>query len=34
MNAIDKNTFMIALKGAGEDLRSHFYRTCRRAPSR
>jgi flagellar motor switch protein FliG len=27
MNAIDKNTLMIALKGAGEDLRSHFYRT-------
>ena len=27
MNAIDKNTLMIALKGASEDLRSHFYRT-------
>jgi flagellar motor switch protein FliG len=27
MNAVDKNTLMIALKGAGEDLRSHFYRT-------
>lgn len=27
MNAIDKNTLMIALKGAGEDVRSHFYRT-------
>lgn len=27
MNAIDKKTLMIALKGASEDLRSHFYRT-------
>ncbi len=27
MNAIDKNTLMISLKGASEDLRSHFYRT-------
>lgn len=27
MNAVDKKTLMIALKGAGEDLRSHFYRT-------
>jgi flagellar motor switch protein FliG len=27
MNAIDKNTLMIALKNASEDLRSHFYRT-------
>jgi flagellar motor switch protein FliG len=27
MNAVDKNTLMIALKSAGEDLRSHFYRT-------
>ena len=27
MNAIDKKVLMIALKGATEDLRSHFYRT-------
>jgi flagellar motor switch protein FliG len=27
MNAIDKKVLMIALKGASEDLRSHFYRT-------
>lgn len=27
MNQIDKKTLMIALKGASEDLRSHFYRT-------
>lgn len=27
MNAVDKKTLMIALKGAGEDLRNHFYRT-------
>ncbi len=27
MNAIDKKTLMIALKGASEDLRSQFYRT-------
>ena len=27
MNGIDKNTLMIALKGASEELRSHFYRT-------
>jgi flagellar motor switch protein FliG len=27
MNAIDKKTLMVALKGASEDLRSHFYRT-------
>jgi flagellar motor switch protein FliG len=27
MNAVDKKTLMIALKGATEDLRSHFYRT-------
>lgn len=27
MNAVDKKTLMIALKGASEDLRSHFYRT-------
>ncbi|MGA3047983.1 MAG: flagellar motor switch protein FliG [Terracidiphilus sp.] len=27
MNAIDKKTLMIALKGANEELRSHFYRT-------
>ena len=27
MNSIDKKTLMIALKGASEDLRSHFYRT-------
>ncbi len=27
MNAIDKKSLMIALKGASEDLRSHFYRT-------
>jgi flagellar motor switch protein FliG len=27
MGAIDKKTLMIALKGASEDLRSHFYRT-------
>ena len=26
MNSIDKKTLMIALKGASEDLRSHFYR--------
>lgn len=27
MNSVDKKTLMIALKGASEDLRSHFYRT-------
>ncbi len=27
MNAIDKKTLMIALKGASEDLRTHIYRT-------
>ena len=27
MNSIDKKTLMIALKGASEELRSHFYRT-------
>jgi flagellar motor switch protein FliG len=27
MNALDKKTLMVALKGASEDLRSHFYRT-------
>jgi len=27
MNAIDKKTLMVALKGASEDLRAHFYRT-------
>jgi flagellar motor switch protein FliG len=27
MNAIDKKTLMVALKGANEDLRNHFYRT-------
>ncbi|MGA7156999.1 MAG: flagellar motor switch protein FliG [Acidobacteriaceae bacterium] len=27
MNAVDKKVLMIALKGAGEDLRNHFYRT-------
>jgi flagellar motor switch protein FliG len=27
MNSIDKKTLMIAMKGAREDLRSHFYRT-------
>jgi flagellar motor switch protein FliG len=27
MNAIDKKTLMIALKGASENLKSHFYRT-------
>jgi flagellar motor switch protein FliG len=27
MNSIDKKTLMVALKGASEDLRSHFYRT-------
>jgi flagellar motor switch protein FliG len=27
MNAIDKKMLMVALKGAGEELRSHFYRT-------
>jgi flagellar motor switch protein FliG len=27
MNLIDKKSLMIALKGASEDLRSHFYRT-------
>jgi flagellar motor switch protein FliG len=27
MNTLDKKTLMIALKGASEDLRSHFYRT-------
>jgi flagellar motor switch protein FliG len=27
MNSIDKKTLMIAMKGASEDLRSHFYRT-------
>jgi len=27
MNNIDKKTLMIALKGASEDVRSHFYRT-------
>ena len=27
MNSIDKKTSMVALKGASEDVRSHFYRT-------
>ncbi|HTV16377.1 MAG TPA: flagellar motor switch protein FliG [Acidobacteriaceae bacterium] len=27
MGGIDKNTLMLALKGASEDLKSHFYRT-------
>src|SRR5579875_438831 len=27
MNVIDKKTLMVALKGASEDLRNHFYRT-------
>jgi flagellar motor switch protein FliG len=27
MNSVDKKTLTIALKGAGEDLRNHFYRT-------
>ncbi|HEY2856793.1 MAG TPA: flagellar motor switch protein FliG [Terracidiphilus sp.] len=27
MNAVDKKSLMVALKGANEDLRSHFYRT-------
>jgi flagellar motor switch protein FliG len=27
MNAIDKKTLMVALKGTSEDVRSHFYRT-------
>jgi len=27
MNSIEKKTLMIAMKGASEDLRSHFYRT-------
>ena len=27
MNTIDKKTLMVALKGASEDLKSHFYRT-------
>jgi flagellar motor switch protein FliG len=27
MNAVDKKTLMIALKGASEDLRAHIYRT-------
>jgi flagellar motor switch protein FliG len=27
MNTIDKKTLMVALKGASEELRSHFYRT-------
>jgi len=27
MNSVDKKTLMIAMKGAREDLRSHFYRT-------
>ena len=27
MNSIDKKTLMVAIKGASEDLRSHFYRT-------
>ena len=27
MNSVDKNTLMVALKGASEELRSHFYRT-------
>jgi flagellar motor switch protein FliG len=27
MNTIDKKTLMIALKGAGEEVKSHFYRT-------
>ena len=26
MSAIDKKTLMVALKGASEELRSHFYR--------
>ena len=27
VNAVEKKTLMVALKGAGEELRSHFYRT-------
>jgi flagellar motor switch protein FliG len=27
MNSIDTKTLMVALKGASEDVRSHFYRT-------
>ena len=27
MNSVDKKTLMVAIKGASEDLRSHFYRT-------
>jgi flagellar motor switch protein FliG len=27
MNSVDKKTLMVAMKGATEDLRSHFYRT-------
>jgi flagellar motor switch protein FliG len=27
MNSVDKKTLMVAMKGASEDLRSHFYRT-------
>jgi flagellar motor switch protein FliG len=27
MNSVDKKTLMVALKGANEDLRNHFYRT-------
>ena len=27
MNTVDKKTLMVALKGASEDLKSHFYRT-------
>jgi flagellar motor switch protein FliG len=27
MNSVDKKTLMVALKGASEELRSHFYRT-------
>jgi flagellar motor switch protein FliG len=27
VNSLDKKTLMVALKGASEDLRSHFYRT-------
>jgi flagellar motor switch protein FliG len=27
MNSVDKKSLMVAIKGASEDLRSHFYRT-------
>jgi flagellar motor switch protein FliG len=27
MSSVDKKTLMVAMKGASEDLRSHFYRT-------